>query len=89
MKVQNMVSNSSGREVANQFEIVDDNGAIFFQSYNSIIARKKGGKITLDANKWDYSKTTGRYRNQFLRETLKETRAKIAAGIYTLENLNA
>ena len=93
MKVQNMTSNSTGREIANQFEIIDDNGAVFFQSYNSIIVKKeyKDGHrvITLDEYYWDYSKTTGKYRNQFLGETKKETEAKIKSGVYILANLNS
>lgn len=38
-KVENMVSESSGREVANQFLIQTDKG-LYFQSYNSVIAFK-------------------------------------------------
>jgi len=71
----------------NQF-IIDSNDGIIFQSYNSIIAIKKHGKITLDRVYWDYSKTTGKYRNMFLNETKKETERKIKAGIYQLANLN-
>lgn len=72
----------------NQFIIHDDNGATFFQSYGSIIARKDRNGISLDARYWDYSKTTGKYRNLFLNEDKKETERKIADGIYKLENLN-
>jgi hypothetical protein len=46
------------------------------------------GKIQLDEYYWDYSVTTGRYRNSFLEENMKETRAKIASGEYELVNLN-
>lgn len=74
--------------VKKQFLIHDDNGATFFQSYNSIIVRKDRNGITLDAHYWDYSKTTGKYRNLFLGEDKKETERKIAEGIYKLENLN-
>ena len=87
MKVQNMTSNSSGREVANQFIIYGDDETSF-QSYDTVIATKRGGKIYLDEEMWDYSRTTGRYRNQFLRETKKETERKIKVGIYILTNLN-
>ncbi len=45
-------------------------------------------KIFIDRNKWDYSVTTGRYRNQFLGETKKETQAKIDSGEYILTDLN-
>jgi len=42
----------------------------------------------LDKNKWDYSVTTGKYRNQFLNETKKETQKKIDSGEYKLVDLN-
>jgi hypothetical protein len=91
MKVENMTS-SSGNRVANQFIIRGDRNERIFQSYNSVIARQtyKDGVTTteLDANKWDYSKTTGKYRNQFLGETKKETEAKIKSGQYILTDLN-
>lgn len=90
MTVRNMISNSSGREVANQFIIFDDEGNKFFQSYNSIIVKldRKNNKIYLDEYYWDYSKTTGKYRNQFLGEIKKETEEKIKNGKYILTNLN-
>lgn len=71
MKVENMVSERSGREVANQFIIRDDN-KIVFQSYNSIIAvidnSKTGAdRLTLGCD-WDYSNTTMKYLNKFLRD---------------------
>ena len=90
MKTQviNMTS-SNGNEVPNQFIINDENGNIFFQSYSSVIAKQdKNGKIELDKKYWDYSKTTGKYRNQFLNETKKETQAKIDSGEYVLTDLN-
>ena len=91
--VKNMESyKGTGDEVANQFVITidTDKGRVrVFQSYNSVIAmRDENGKITLDENKWDYSQTTSRYRNQFLRENTAETRRKIQQGIYTLADLN-
>jgi hypothetical protein len=44
--------------------------------------------IYLDEKYWDYSVTTGKYRNIFLNETKKETEKKIANGTYELTNLN-
>jgi hypothetical protein len=73
--------------VKNQFEIQTDKG-IVFQSYNSIIAAKIDGKIYLDTNKWDYSVTTGKYRNQFLDEKKADTERKIKSGEYILTDLN-
>lgn len=72
----------------NQFIIYGEDG-IYFQSYNSIIVfRPFNGKIQLDKYYWDYSKTTGKYRNLFLGETKKETQEKIDSGEYILTNLN-
>lgn len=63
----NMISNTSGRAVANQFLINDlDACKITFQSYASKIAEIDDSKkvITIYPD-WDYSRTTGKYRNQF------------------------
>ena len=92
LSVQNMKGNS-GNEVPNQFEIfgTDDEGNPIkvFQSYSTTIAEvHAGGRIILDKEKWNYSKTTSKYRNIFLRETTKETEAKIASGEYELADLN-
>jgi len=75
--------------VKNQFIIQTDKGLVF-QSYSCVVAAKVSGKIYLDANanSWDYSATTGKYRDQFLRETKKETEAKIKTGEYILTDLN-
>jgi len=85
--ISNMQS-SRGKCVPNQFEIRTDKG-ILFQSYNSIIVFKRSdGKIFLDAQHWDYSTTTGKYRNIFLGETKRETEEKIKSGEYKLVDLN-
>jgi len=73
----------------NQFEIVTPKGT-YFQSYNSIIAFKPNDKrrIQLDNYYWNYSRTTSKYRNQFLNEYIADTRAKIESKEYLLTNLN-
>jgi len=88
MKVENLESNK-GNTIANQFEVTTNEGR-YFQSYKSVIAfiPNNGGKVQLDSHYWDYSKTTGKYRNQFLGEDKKATERKIAAGEYELTNLN-
>ena len=86
MKVCNMLS-SKGNKVPNQF-IINHKGKEYFQSYSSLIAVKEGEKVTLDSYYWDYSVTTGKYRNIFLKETKKETEKKIKSGEYILTNLN-
>lgn len=100
MKVRNFESTRSGRPVANQFIIEEEgrgaNGNFLrretFQSYQSIIAVKTIWNdrvdVVLDTDTWDYSRTTGKYRNEFLGEGVADTRAKIKSGEYKLENLN-
>jgi len=99
MKIKN-ITNSSGNKVANQFIITDEgrgaNGNFkerqVFQSYNSKIVERIEWDdridVKLDESTWDCSKTTGKYRNQFLGETKKETQAKIDSGEYILTDLN-
>ena len=97
MKVENIKSNN-GNKIANQFVITDnDNGnkKEYFQSYNSMIVKKiydhLGAdvvEIFLDQKYWNFSNTTGKYRNIFLGETIKDTKAKIKNGTYILTDLN-
>ena len=88
IKVKQMTSNRSGRPVANQFIIYTSEGR-YFQSYDSIIAFKDNkGNVTLDDYTWDYSRTTGKYRNKFLGEGIVDTRSKIESGEYELADLN-
>ena len=88
MKVKNITSNN-GNKIANQFIIYDSDGSKYFQSYNSVIAKiDSGNNITLDQKYWNYSNTTSKYRNIFLEETIKDTRAKIKSGEYILTDLN-
>jgi hypothetical protein len=80
------ISNLNG--APNQF-IITTEEATFFQSYKTVIVREdKNGTITLDEKFWDYSKTTGKYRNIFLNEDRKATEKKIKSGEYKLANLN-
>jgi hypothetical protein len=88
IKVHQMTSPRTGNPIANQFEIYTDKG-VYFQSYRSIIAFKPHkGKTQLDKNYWDYSRTTSKYRNEFLNEGIQETREKIKSKEYKLLNLN-
>lgn len=70
-RVENII-NDNGNAVTNQVIIYEDNGDITFQSYHSIICQIRGGALGYDrvvvfGSDWDYSNTTGKYRNQFLR----------------------
>ena len=86
MRVENMRS-TRGNKVANQF-IINHNGDEYFQSYSSIIVKRSKGLTYLDSIYWDYSRTTGKYRNEFLGEGIADTRKKIKSGEYILKDLN-
>ena len=99
MKVTNMI-NTYGNKVANQFIVTGENGLGYFeifQSYDSTIAKiqytstrklDSAKTVKIDKNYWDYSNTTGKYRNQFLNEDKKATQKKIDSGEYILTDLN-
>lgn len=98
MKVKQFEGCNGG--VKNQFLITDEgrgaNGNFIkretFQSYESVIATKTFWNdrtdIELDEKYWDFSTTTGKYRNIFLGEDKATTEKKIKSGEYTLTNLN-
>lgn len=90
MKVVQL-TNSNNKPVANHF-IIYTPDATYLQSYKSIVVKTdfQDGKrvIYLDADTWDYSKTTAKYRNLYLGMTTKEIKDKIASGEIVLENLN-
>lgn len=65
--VRNMESKRTGRKVANQF-VISANGCVYFQSYETLIAKvDENGKVTLSTY-WDCSNTTRKYLYQFLSE---------------------
>jgi hypothetical protein len=86
MKVENMVSNRSQREIPNQFIITDGNTEVF-QSYKTIVIKIKNGKTYID-NGYPFSTTTSKYASAFLGETSKEIKRKIKTGEYILTDLN-
>ena len=87
IKVLNMTS-PQGNKIANQFVIATPEGS-YFQSYNSVIAFiNNEGRVFLDKNKWDYSTTTGKYRNIFLGEKKDLTEKRINNNNYVLIDLN-
>lgn len=63
-----------------QFIVKFTRGYIF-QSYDTPIAARVGGKVYIFPA-WKYSGTTSRYRALFLGESTKETREKIKNGEY-------
>ena len=93
IKVSNMIT-SKGNPAENQFIITKTSSRfntteVYFQSYNTTIAyMSEETGVLLDKDSWDCSVTTGKYRNQFLGESIEETRLKIKSGEYSLTNLN-
>ena len=92
--VEQMTSRS-GNVVPNQTILSDPTGRTFVSYGSKIVYQSKDRasdglplEIIVDENYWDYSRTTGKYRNQFLNEGIAETRAKIESKEYLLTNLN-
>lgn len=69
------VRSDKGNKVLNQF-IIKGKDWTLLQSYDSPIVLNKNGQIYLFKD-WDYSVTTGRYRNDFLREGKEYTLKKL------------
>lgn len=70
MRVQNLI-NDNGRAVANQF-VITDGTDINFQSYDSMVVSIRKGSLGFDrvvvfGRDWDYSRTTMKHVNGFLR----------------------
>lgn len=89
MIVQNMTS-QNGNKIANQFIVTLPENVTVFQSYNTVIAQNRNGKIVLDSKALDYSATTTKYLKQFLKtsDSKKQMQAKIKNGFYQVEDLN-
>ena len=89
MKVSNMYS-SNGNKIPNQLIVKLPENVTIFQSYKTVIAQNRNGKIVLDSNALEYSATTTKYLKQFLNtsDSKKQLQAKIKSGFYQVEDLN-
>lgn len=65
MKVRNLI-NANGNAVVNQF-VIEDGNKIYFQSYDSLVAKKEGRVFTLGRD-FDYSRTTSKHLHTFMEE---------------------
>lgn len=88
VKIENMIS-KNGNTVPNQF-IIRTNEGVYFQSYSAVIvfSPRANDHVQLDEAYWNYSKTTAKYRNQFLGKKTKEIEKLIEDGTYILVDLN-
>jgi len=78
LNVSNLQSPRSWRPVANQYELRCEHGTAF-QSYDSLIAVRMGGRLYLTSDH-DYSKTTSKYATEWTGRTTKERRQGIESG---------
>jgi hypothetical protein len=85
MEITKMKSHQ-GNVVPNQYDIQVGDKRIF-KSYESVIVMIRNNKVYLDTKYWNYSNTTGKYRNMFLGEDKKVTETKIKSGEYILTDL--
>ena len=74
--------------MANNQYIIEHNGITYFQSYDVIVAKKSKGKIILDKDYYEYSRTTIKYRNMFLGLLSASVKEAIRDGKITLGKLN-
>jgi|TARA_R100000482_G_scaffold124933_1_gene80038 hypothetical protein len=91
MKVKNLISDK-GNVIPNQFQIVNNN-TIYFQSYETIIAKINKrtmycDEIILDTHALNYSRTTSKYLYKFLNMNRKEIENLIKKKEIKLKNLN-
>lgn len=71
MKISNLV-NERGNRVSNQF-IIENENSIAFQSYNSMVCEVRTAsmgfeKVVVFGKDWDYSRTTMKHLNNFLKQ---------------------
>jgi len=87
LSIVSIPSPRSGRPVANQIIIENENQRLFF-SYGTFIAiQYPSGKAQLSARFYRYSRTTSRYLAQFLGIRASEIQARINSGMYELADL--
>ena len=90
MKVSQLI-NRNGNPAANQF-VIRHNGEVFFQSYNSLVAKIDKDNVLHLSQYWDYSNTTMKHLRIFLDDygynysSSKEIRSAIKRGEIKYEN---
>ena len=92
--VEQMTSRS-GNVVPNQTILSDMTGKTFVSYGSKIVYQSKDRasdglplEIIVDENYWDYSRTTGKYRNEFMNMGVQDVRDHIKEGRIQVGNLN-
>lgn len=78
VKVSNL-TNSNYNKVANQFEIIFENGKVF-QSYAALVAVWMGGKWYFSEYYHDYSRTTAKHCTSYCGYSTNERRQLMNSG---------
>ena len=79
------LTNDNNNPVANHF-VIHQGDAEYLQSYNSIVVKREGNKVTLGQD-WDYSPTTLKHAKHYLGiyDSVKTMRKDLAYGLYTYD----
>ena len=79
------LTNNNNNPVANHF-VIHQGDTEYLQSYNSIVVKREGNKITLGQD-WDYSPTTLKHVKHYLgiHDSVKTIRKDLAYGLYTYD----
>ena len=92
--VEQMTSRS-GNVVPNQTILSDMTGKTFVSYGSKIVYQSKDRasdglplEIIVDENYWDYSRTTGKYRNEFMNMGVQDVRDHIKEGRIQVGHLN-
>ena len=92
--VEQMTSRS-GNVVPNQTILSDMTGKTFVSYGSKIVYQSKDRasdglplEIIVDENYWDYSRTTGKYRNEFMNMGVQDVRDHIKEGRIQVGTLN-
>lgn len=92
-KITPLYSPRTNTPVKNQYRITMESPRgekiEIFQSYKTIIARYDSGKLTLDTNAMNYSKTTSKYLYQFTNSSKAQLEERIKEGLVKVRNLNS
>lgn len=94
MNIRQLI-NTNGNPAANQF-VISNSGGVYFQSYNSVVAKiANHGNIALSTD-WEYSNTTRKHLYTFLRQqgfdiydNAKAIRSAIKDGRIVLKNVES
>ena len=79
------LTNDNNNPVANHF-VIHQGDTEYLQSYNSIVVKREGNKVTLGQD-WDYSPTTLKHVKHYLGiyDSVKTMRKDLAYGLYTYD----